>query len=254
MVDALASASQVRCACQLSKLHALLATFQVFTGEEWCYTMFIAMRNVDASTSLFFIGCLLLGRWMILNMYTAVILSALATQRRKDNGVADEANAAADTELKELKAKIESYDSAEGPSPAPAAFGAKGPHGADRAWGGMLRWSQPDSQRISHHDGPAPEAEAPAPLPGRKFSSAAYDVASAQAGAQSSKPKPAPALPSVTAINASKPSPLVGTNGWFKDVKNLYDPAHPNDYDDMQREVEAARKAQELEAALHQLL
>ena len=62
---------------------ALLATFQIFTGEEWAYTMFLSMRNVNVFTFLFFTLALILGRYVLLNMYTAVILSCLATQRNK---------------------------------------------------------------------------------------------------------------------------------------------------------------------------
>ena len=37
---------------------------------------------------------------------------------------------------------------------------------------------------------------------------------------------------------------------WFQEIKNLYDPANPNDYHAWQREKDAAQKAKELEAAL----
>ena len=33
---------------------SLLTTFQIFTGEEWAYPMFLSMRNVHPSTALFF--------------------------------------------------------------------------------------------------------------------------------------------------------------------------------------------------------
>ena len=66
------------------------------------------------------------------------------------------------------------------------------------------------------------------------------------------KPKSgaAPPLPAMTAIATGGPSTLVGTNSWFKDIKNLYDPAQPNDYEQWVREVEGVRKAKQLEAAL----
>jgi len=37
---------------------------------------------------------------------------------------------------------------------------------------------------------------------------------------------------------------------WYKDIKQPYDPAHPNDYDEWVKEVETIRKQRELEAAL----
>lgn len=46
------------------------------------------------------------------------------------------------------------------------------------------------------------------------------------------------------------PSALLGTTGWFKDITKLYEPTHPNDFDEWHRETEAKHKAKELEAAL----
>ena len=80
-----------------------------------------------------------------------------------------------------------------------------------------------------------------------------------KAAAAPAKSRPAAAaaptaasVAAAAAIGGGGPSVLLGTNQWFQDIKNPYDPAHPNDYDEWAREKEAARKASELEAALQQ--
>ena len=71
---------------------SLLTTFQIFTGEEWAYPMFLSMRNVHPSTALFFTIALVLGRYVLLNMYTAAILSALVVRSKQlKKEAADEA-------------------------------------------------------------------------------------------------------------------------------------------------------------------
>lgn len=60
---------------------ALLTAFMIFTGEEYQNVLFLAMRNVNVWTFLFFTCALILGRYVLLNMYTAVILSCLASVR-----------------------------------------------------------------------------------------------------------------------------------------------------------------------------
>ena len=62
---------------------ALLASFQIFTGEEYAYMIYLSMRNINIWTFVFYTLALILGRYVLLNMYTAVILSCLASQRQK---------------------------------------------------------------------------------------------------------------------------------------------------------------------------
>lgn len=62
---------------------AFLSTFMIFTGEEFHSVMFLSMRNVHVWTFAFFTLALVLGRYVLLNMYTAVILSCLAAVRRQ---------------------------------------------------------------------------------------------------------------------------------------------------------------------------
>ena len=76
------------------------------------------------------------------------------------------------------------------------------------------------------------------------------------------KPRPAAPAPSTasTSLSASiiggglggsgSSSALLGTNAWYTDIKDPYDPAHPNDYDEWLRETQAAEKARALEDAL----
>ena len=56
---------------------AFLTTFQVFTGEAWAPPMFLAMRTLGIATTIYFCLSLLFGRYVLLNMYTAIILSFL---------------------------------------------------------------------------------------------------------------------------------------------------------------------------------
>ena len=70
------------------------------------------------------------------------------------------------------------------------------------------------------------------------------------ASVPASLPSPLPS-PLPTAGSAG-PSVLLGTHGWFKDIKVPYDPATPNDYRELVRELEAKKKAKELEEALEQ--
>eukprot|EP00316_Scyphosphaera_apsteinii_P023958 CAMPEP_0119307650 /NCGR_PEP_ID=MMETSP1333-20130426/8086_1 /TAXON_ID=418940 /ORGANISM="Scyphosphaera apsteinii, Strain RCC1455" /LENGTH=342 /DNA_ID=CAMNT_0007311241 /DNA_START=252 /DNA_END=1280 /DNA_ORIENTATION=- len=81
-------------------------------------------------------------------------------------------------------------------------------------------------------------------------------------------PSPAPRL-ATTGQRPRPPAPPLGGGGqagagicacssgsamtattWYKDIKTPYDPAHPNDYDEWVKEVEAGRKAKKLEEAL----
>ena len=80
----------------------------------------------------------------------------------------------------------------------------------------------------------------------------------AQAKPKSTAPAAAPSS-AATSLSASiinsgsgsgGSSALLGTNAWYNNIKDAYDPAHPNDFDEWQRETQAAQKAKELEEAL----
>ena len=113
---------------------------------------------------------------------------------------------------------------------------------------------------------PAPPAERsePASKPAGWQGTASAPAASTAAALKMAPPKLAkkaakpsggkalPTLSTATMPTSSGPSVLLGTNGWFKDIKNPYDPAHPNDYDEWYKETEGKKKAKELEEALAQ--
>ena len=90
---------------------------------------------------------------------------------------------------------------------------------------------------------------------------AALKLAPPKAAKKPSMPALKPAVISKPSMAASSALPslmpacggssvLLGTHGWFKDIKFPYDPAHPNEYSQWLMEEETKRKAQELEAAL----
>ena len=127
----------------------------------------------------------------------------------------------------------------------PAAASGAAPAGADARGGGAAESST--SKAL--------------PRPAGSVTSAALKLAPPHLNKRPAPAHPPSKLPSkVTAIGAATsamlssggPSALLGTNGWFKDIKHVYDPSHPNDFDEWQRETEAKRKAKELEAALQQ--
>ena len=58
---------------------AFMTTFQLFTGEAWHPIMFLGMRSTNVATLLYFCLSVLIGRYILLNMYTAIILSFLVS-------------------------------------------------------------------------------------------------------------------------------------------------------------------------------
>ena len=106
--------------------------------------------------------------------------------------------------------------------------------------------SATSSSTTSSGSGWGPPANTPAPAGGATRFVPPNLSAAKKAAAAKSKPIIQPHHIAAIATGGG----AVGTNAWFKDVKNLYDPAHPNDYDEWMREVEAGKKAKELEAAL----
>ena len=62
---------------------ALITTFQIVTTEGWNEDMYDAAGPGGSAAALFFYGVIIVGNWMLLNMFIAIIIQKFAEQRTK---------------------------------------------------------------------------------------------------------------------------------------------------------------------------
>ena len=71
---------------------------------------------------------------------------------------------------------------------------------------------------------------------------------------QSSRPRASDAAAGGASSGADDAAEATGAGGWYKDIRQMYDPAQPNDYDDWLREAELRRKQREVDEQLQRKL
>lgn len=62
---------------------ALVSTFQIFTGEDWQFILYDGMRSNGLGSVVLYVVLFLIGRYVLLNMYLAIILACFATEHEK---------------------------------------------------------------------------------------------------------------------------------------------------------------------------
>ncbi|KOO26444.1 voltage-gated ion channel superfamily [Chrysochromulina tobinii] len=85
---------------------AFMTTFQLFTGEAWHPIMFLGMRSTNVATLLYFCLSVLIGRYILLNMYTAIILSFLVSANDDGRAKFMEAAKQAQVDVEEMASRL----------------------------------------------------------------------------------------------------------------------------------------------------
>ena len=64
---------------------AILAIFQVMTGEDWQFILYSAYRAIENSwAAFFFLTLFVVGNWILLNLFVAILISCLDTASSSD--------------------------------------------------------------------------------------------------------------------------------------------------------------------------
>ena len=76
--------------------YALITTFQIFTTANWNDNLYDAAAASGPAAALYFYAVIVIGNWMLLNMFIAIVIQRFAEQR----------NEAVDAQLKNMKKKF----------------------------------------------------------------------------------------------------------------------------------------------------
>eukprot|EP01065_Artemidia_motanka_P041527 TRINITY_DN5402_c0_g1_i1.p1 TRINITY_DN5402_c0_g1~~TRINITY_DN5402_c0_g1_i1.p1 ORF type:complete len:1627 (+),score=405.07 TRINITY_DN5402_c0_g1_i1:1530-6410(+) len=71
---------------------SLLTVFQVITGEDWNFVMYNAMLKTTDAAFLYFVTLFVVGNYVVLNLFVAVLLSGLETTEDDDDDDDDDEN------------------------------------------------------------------------------------------------------------------------------------------------------------------
>ena len=65
-------------------LYSIISVFQILTGEDWNVIMYDGIRATDETSSFYFISLILIGQYVVLNLFIAILLSNFGDQHKKD--------------------------------------------------------------------------------------------------------------------------------------------------------------------------
>ena len=101
-----------------SFLNAFITSFIMLTTENWNTIMFYAFSGptTQALIAVYFISCIFVGNWMLLNLFLAILLDAFSKVEEEDMMTPEKKEIIKATMLEELKVKegedfIEGMDS-----------------------------------------------------------------------------------------------------------------------------------------------
>eukprot|EP00958_Prasinococcus_capsulatus_P012481 scaffold1248_cov393-Prasinococcus_capsulatus_cf.AAC.3 len=66
-------------------LNAITTVFQVLTGEDWNTVMYYGIRSYGLGGSLYFISLVVVGNYVVVNLFIAILLSSFAKRRQEEH-------------------------------------------------------------------------------------------------------------------------------------------------------------------------
>jgi len=90
-------------------LNAVMTTFQILTQEDWPFIMYTASRTSGMWVSLYFIALIVIGNYMLLNLFIAIIIQGFADEKvgdLDDDDEDDDASVALSTSSRSRWTKI----------------------------------------------------------------------------------------------------------------------------------------------------
>ena len=64
-----------------SLLWSAVTVFQVLTGEDWPVVMHDGMRSVGKASALYFVSLVVIGNFVVVNLFIAILLNSFAAHR-----------------------------------------------------------------------------------------------------------------------------------------------------------------------------